>query len=133
MKRFNPAINEDYRTMIIGCLPMNGGYKLLWQDNLFLEDLCDLEIYVDGNEYLQDYIYSCFRNTYDGCNFSKLYVVSISSKVENMWGKTKDMINCINPVGRIDMDPQKNKYCCQDLSCIDRDKINYDIDLMNCR
>ena len=127
MKRFDPNINSDYRTLIIGVFPMNTGYKLLWDDgNIFLEDLCDLGIYIDGNEVLQEYINECFRNTYNGRCLSKMYVVSISSTIENKWGTPRDMIKCINPVGRIDRG--NNKFYYQDMSSIDRDRVNYDID-----
>lgn len=127
MKRFDPNINADYRTMIIGVFPMNTGYKLLWQDNVFLEDIDDLEIYIGGNEVLQDYINECFRNTYDGRCLSKMYAVSISSTIENNWGTPRDMIKCINPVGRIDRG--NNKFYCQDMSSVDRDRVNCDINL----
>ena len=133
MKRIDYSKNEEYRTMIIGVLPMDMGYKLLWQDNIFLEDLCDLEIYIEGNEYLQDYIYSCFRNTYSNFNLSKMYVVSLTSKIENVWDKTREMIESITPVGRIDMDRGKNKFFCREMSSIDRDKVNYSIDLNELR
>ena len=129
MKRIDYSKNEEYRTMIIGVLPMDMGYKLLWQDNIFLEDLCDLDIYIEGNEYLQDYIYSCFRNTYADSKLSKMYVVSLTSKIENVWDKTREMIESITPVGRIDIDRGKNKFFCQEMSSIDRDKVNYSIDL----
>lgn len=133
MKRIDYSKNEEYRTMIIGVLPMDMGYKLLWQDNIFLEDLCDLEIYIEGNEYLQDYIYSCFRNTYSNFNLSKMYVVSLTSKIENVWDKSREMIESINPVGRIDIDRGKNKFFCQEMSSIDRDKVNYSINLNELR
>ena len=133
MKRIDYSKNEEYRTMIIGVLPMDMGYKLLWQDNIFLEDLCDLQIYIEGSEYLQDYIYSCFRNTYSDSKLSKMYVVSLTSKIENVWDKSREMIESITPVGRIDIDRGKNKFFCQEMSSIDRDKVNYSIDLNELR
>lgn len=127
MKRIDYSKNEEYRTMIIGVLPMDSGYKLLWQDNVFLEDVDDLKIYIDNSEVLQNYINECFRNTYDGICFSKLYAVSISSTIENNWGTPRDMIKCINPVGRIDRG--NNKFFCQEMSSVDRDRVNCDINL----
>ena len=113
--------------MIIGVFPMDLGYKLLWrEDNVLLEDVCDLGIYINDNEVLQDYINECFRNTYEGRCLSKMYVVSLTSKIENNWGEIKEVINSITPVGRIDRDG--NKFYYQDMSSVDKDKVNYDID-----
>ena len=127
MKRIDYSKNENFTTQIIGVLPMDLGYKVLWTDNILLEDECDLGIYIDGNEYLQDYIHSCFRNTYDGHCLSKMYVVSSSSKIEQSWGELKETINSIIPVGRIDMDRRKNKFFYQEMSSTDKDIVNYGI------
>ena len=127
MKRIDYSKNENFTTQIIGVLPMDLGYKVLWTDNILLQDICDLGIYIGGNEYLQDYIHSCFRNTYEGQCLSKMYVVSTTSKIEQSWGELKETINSIIPVGRIDMDRRKNKFFYQEMSSTDKDIVNYGI------
>ena len=128
MKRIDYSKNENFITQIIGVLPMNLGYKVLWTDNILLEDICDLGIYINNNEVLQDYINECFlRNTYEGQCLSKMYVVSTTSKIEQSWGEVKETINSIIPVGRIDMDRRKNKFFYQEMSSTDKDIVNYGI------